>query len=229
MASALPSAGLGPAFPLDSWTGLEQQPSPRNHRHRGNLKQSGNYLSLGSSFSWMGFLEGNRDGPIEQANAAKELRLEILQQRFRSDVHRPASHHVVARHRGRRDNSPAATEMRRSGRAQVVPGFRGRTQGVLPKSIMSKSRGAGWSKTVPECDLFEPLGLALSEKQIPQIIENTEKPKERMELLESDAAPKAGALPGCATPRHEPPPHSTEPYRDCEAIIPARALLRHTP
>jgi hypothetical protein len=30
-----------------------------------------------------------------------------------------------------------------------------------------------------------PLGLALSEKQIPQITENTEKPKWGMELLES--------------------------------------------
>jgi len=30
-----------------------------------------------------------------------------------------------------------------------------------------------------------PLGLALSEKQIPQIAENTEKPKQGMELLES--------------------------------------------
>jgi len=30
-----------------------------------------------------------------------------------------------------------------------------------------------------------PLGLALSEKQIPQITENTEKPKQGMELLES--------------------------------------------
>jgi hypothetical protein len=29
------------------------------------------------------------------------------------------------------------------------------------------------------------LGLALSEKQIPQITENTEKPKQGMELLES--------------------------------------------
>jgi len=30
-----------------------------------------------------------------------------------------------------------------------------------------------------------PLGIALSEKQIPQITENTEKPKQAMELLES--------------------------------------------
>lgn len=41
------------------------------------------------------------------------------------------------------------------------------------------------AKTVPESDVFMPLGLALSEKQIPQITENTEKPKQGMELLES--------------------------------------------
>jgi len=33
------------------------------------------------------------------------------------------------------------------------------------------------AKTVPESDVFSRLELALSEKQIPQIIENTEKPK----------------------------------------------------
>ena len=33
------------------------------------------------------------------------------------------------------------------------------------------------AKTVPESDVFKPLGLALSEKQIPQITENTEKSK----------------------------------------------------
>jgi len=33
------------------------------------------------------------------------------------------------------------------------------------------------AKTVPESDLVMPLGLALSEKQTPQITENTEKPK----------------------------------------------------
>jgi hypothetical protein len=35
---------------------------------------------------------------------------------------------------------------------------------------------------------FVPLGLALSEKQIPQITENTEKSKSVMELLGSDSA-----------------------------------------
>ena len=33
------------------------------------------------------------------------------------------------------------------------------------------------AKTVPESDVFESLGLTLSEKQIPQITENTEKSK----------------------------------------------------
>jgi hypothetical protein len=33
------------------------------------------------------------------------------------------------------------------------------------------------AKSVPESDVFMPLGLALSEKQIPQITENTEKSK----------------------------------------------------
>ena len=37
--------------------------------------------------------------------------------------------------------------------------------------------GASCAKTVPESDVFMPLGLALSEKQIPQITENTEKTK----------------------------------------------------
>jgi len=40
-----------------------------------------------------------------------------------------------------------------------------------------KSRRVPCAKTVPESDVFMPLGLALSEKQIPQITENTEKPK----------------------------------------------------
>lgn len=42
------------------------------------------------------------------------------------------------------------------------------------------------AKTVPESDLVTALGLALSEKQIPQIVENIEKRKQGMELLESD-------------------------------------------
>ena len=40
-----------------------------------------------------------------------------------------------------------------------------------------KSRRVPCAKTVPESDVFMPLGLALSEKQIPQITENTEKSK----------------------------------------------------
>ena len=42
---------------------------------------------------------------------------------------------------------------------------------------VSQSRRVPCAKTVPESEVFMPLGLALSEKQIPQITENTEKPK----------------------------------------------------
>jgi len=40
-----------------------------------------------------------------------------------------------------------------------------------------RKAGESCAKTVPESDVFMPLGLALSEKQIPQITENTEKTK----------------------------------------------------
>jgi uncharacterized protein YbbK (DUF523 family) len=50
------------------------------------------------------------------------------------------------------------------------------------------------AKSVPEPDLFMPSVLALSEKQIPQITENTEKQKKLMELLESDGARPSQAL-----------------------------------
>ncbi|MGH7835355.1 MAG: hypothetical protein ACREQK_17060, partial [Candidatus Binatia bacterium] len=47
------------------------------------------------------------------------------------------------------------------------------------------------------------LGLPLSEKQIPQVVENPENVGKSKEALEAGRyAPKAGALPGCATPRH---------------------------
>jgi hypothetical protein len=42
---------------------------------------------------------------------------------------------------------------------------------------------------VPKPYLFSALGIALSEKQIPQVIENNEKRSERMEALE-----RAGVL-----------------------------------
>ena len=48
-------------------------------------------------------------------------------------------------------------------------------QGVHPRA--SQSRRVPCAKTVPESGAFMPLGLALSEKQIPQITEDTEKPK----------------------------------------------------
>jgi hypothetical protein len=41
----------------------------------------------------------------------------------------------------------------------------------------ARSRRVPCAKSVPESDVFMPLGLALSEKQIPQITENTEKSK----------------------------------------------------
>jgi hypothetical protein len=40
-----------------------------------------------------------------------------------------------------------------------------------------KSRRSACATTVPESDVFMPLGLALSEKQIPQVVENIEKRK----------------------------------------------------
>jgi hypothetical protein len=51
------------------------------------------------------------------------------------------------------------------------------------------------AKTVPEFDLFELLGLALSEKQISQVDEDTEKAKCRMEPVGIGRyAPKAGVV-----------------------------------
>ncbi len=48
--------------------------------------------------------------------------------------------------------------------------------GMLAKQVLS---------TVPESDVFMPLGLDFSEKQTPQVVEKDEKPKEQMEGLES--------------------------------------------
>ena len=56
--------------------------------------------------------------------------------------------------------------------------------GVHPRRT-EVERHLSCAKTVPECDLFELLGLALSEKQVPQVIERTEKAKWPMEPLES--------------------------------------------
>jgi hypothetical protein len=41
------------------------------------------------------------------------------------------------------------------------------------------------SKTVPKPNHLSPFGLALSEKQIPQIVENNESRTDRMERLEA--------------------------------------------
>jgi hypothetical protein len=46
-----------------------------------------------------------------------------------------------------------------------------------PSGQKSGHGGSSCAKTVPECHLFELLGLALSEKQVPQVSENTEKAK----------------------------------------------------
>ena len=46
---------------------------------------------------------------------------------------------------------------------------------LLP--VASHPQSVACAKTVPESEVFMPLGLVVSEKQIPQITENTEKPK----------------------------------------------------
>jgi len=50
------------------------------------------------------------------------------------------------------------------------------------------------SKTVPKPNQFSSFGLSLSEKQIPQIVENNESRTDRMKPVGRDGcAPKAGA------------------------------------
>jgi hypothetical protein len=50
-------------------------------------------------------------------------------------------------------------------------------------------------RSVQECIVFNPFELSLTEKQISQITENTEKPKQGMELLESvGPRPRHGVL-----------------------------------
>jgi hypothetical protein len=63
---------------------------------------------------------------------------------------------------------------KRRGRSTAVPESLGRAP-ALEAAV--RSRRVPCAKSVPESDVLMPLGLALSEKQIPQIIENTEKPK----------------------------------------------------
>ena len=59
---------------------------------------------------------------------------------------------------------------------------------------LAKSRRVPCARTVPERSVLTALRLALSEKQIPQIIENTEKPKvENGSVGVGSAAPKGGA------------------------------------
>ncbi len=45
----------------------------------------------------------------------------------------------------------------------------------------ASSTCSGCARTVPKPYSFVPLGLALSEKQTPQVVEKVEKPKEQME------------------------------------------------
>jgi hypothetical protein len=47
----------------------------------------------------------------------------------------------------------------------------------LLQTIRAQSRRVGCAKSVPESDSVTALGLSLSEKQIPQFVENPEKPK----------------------------------------------------
>jgi hypothetical protein len=44
--------------------------------------------------------------------------------------------------------------------------------------LLLQKQAVPCAKTVPESDVFMLLGLALSEKKVPQITENTEKPEE---------------------------------------------------
>ena len=54
--------------------------------------------------------------------------------------------------------------------------YYGGTRGESCSSeALTQRRRVPCAKSVPESHLFMPLGLALSEKQIPQITENTEK------------------------------------------------------
>ena len=49
--------------------------------------------------------------------------------------------------------------------------------GAPASEALARSRRVPCAKTVPESEVFMPLGLALSEKRIPQLTENTEKSK----------------------------------------------------
>ena len=58
------------------------------------------------------------------------------------------------------------------------------------------------AETVSKPVRFEPLELCLSEKQMPQVVVFARSGRNQCEALEpACCAPKAGALPGCATPR----------------------------
>ena len=62
------------------------------------------------------------------------------------------------------------------------------------RRLLKKAGASPVPKVCQNAMFFVRLGLALSEKQIPQIVENTEKRKQLMELLESDSARPRQAL-----------------------------------
>ena len=68
-----------------------------------------------------------------------------------------------------------------SAKGRVVSDF-------LIHKVISQEQGPPVPKLCQNAMFFVPLGLALSEKQIPQITENTGKSKQLMQLLESDSA-----------------------------------------
>src|ERR1700737_3863077 len=58
------------------------------------------------------------------------------------------------------------------------------------------------AKTAAKPYLLTRLGMHSERKQIPQVVENIENHNTPEERWEARRWPKAGALPGCATPRH---------------------------
>ena len=55
---------------------------------------------------------------------------------------------------------------------------------VVSGGVAPELRKLSCARTVPKPDLFRRLGLALSEKQIPQVIESSENRNERVGPLE---------------------------------------------
>jgi hypothetical protein len=68
-----------------------------------------------------------------------------------------------------------------SGSRERVGAITGRVAGYVPES---RSIAGDRGKTVTKLGLLSSLGLALSEKQIPQVVENLESGDKRKEALE---------------------------------------------